>query len=222
VKIPIQNLYYLLCFAWNRVPQEMAFDVSTIPASADVLELCSYLLITGTDLLLRRGLDRGYLLHEERTARVRGRINMTQTLKSGVSASPQVVCQFDDLSRNVLHNQILRASIEALSHADRVNSELKNSLRTAYGKLSGIDRIEVTSGMFGQVQLHRNNRYYAFLLFICRLVHTLKLPDHGSGHSRFKDLISDEKVMEKVFEEFLRNFYRLKQRQFHSSDCFRS
>ena len=216
MKIPIQNLYYLLCFAWNRVPQEFAIDVSTIPASADVLELCSYLLITGTDLLLRRGLDRGYLLHEEKMVRVRGRIDMTQTLRYGVNASPQLVCQFDDLSPNVMHNQILRASIEALLHVDRVNSELKNGLRTAYGKLSGIDRIEVTSAMFGQIQLHRNNRYYALLLFVCRLVHSLKLPDHGSGHSKFNDLISDEKVMEKVFEDFLRNFYRLKQHQFHS------
>ena len=216
MKIPIQNLYYLLCFAWNRVPQELAFDVSAIPASADVLELCSHLLISGTDLLLRRGLDRGYLINEEKTIRVRGRIDMTQTLKAGVSASPRLVCQFDELNPNVLHNQILRASIETLLRADRVDSELKKKLRMAYDKLSGIDRIEITSGMFGQVQLHRNNRYYSFLLIVCRLVHSLKLPDHGSGKGKFNDLISDERTMEKVFEEFLRNFYRLKQKEFHS------
>lgn len=216
MKIPIQNLYYLLCFAWKRVPQELAFDVGSIPASSDVLELCAYLLIAGTDLLLRRGLDRGYLLHEEKTVRVRGRIDIPQTFKAGMSASPQLVCQFDELSPNVLHNQILRASIETLLRADRVNSELKKGLRLACGKLSGIDRIEITSSLFNQVQLHRNNGYYSFLLFVCQLVHSLKLPDHGAGHGKFNDLLSDEKVMEKVFEEFLRNFYRLKQREFYS------
>ena len=216
MKIPIQNLYYLLCFAWNRVPQELAFDVSAIPASADVLELCSYLLITGTDVLLRRGLDRGYKQHEERTARIRGRIDLTQTLKRRISASPQLVCQFDELSPNILHNQMLRASIDSLLRAGQINPDLREGLRSARGKLSGIDTIEVTSDMFGRVQLHRNNRYYSFLLFVCRLVHSLKLPDHGTGKNKFNDLISDEKMMEKVFEEFLRNFYRLKQREFHS------
>ena len=216
MKIPIQNLYYLLCFAWNHVPEELAFDVAEIPASADVLELCAYLLIAGTDLLLRRGLDRGYVLYNEKTARIQGRIDVKETIRARIGASPQLVCQFDDLSPNVLHNQILRASIEAVLRTDQVDLALKKRLRTAYSKLSGIDRIEVTASMFGQVQLHRNNRYYSSLLFICRLLHFLKLPDHGVGHGRFNDLISDEKTMEKVFEEFLRNFYRLKQTQFHS------
>ena len=36
------------------------------------------------------------------------------------------------------------------------------------------------------------------------------------GSNKFSDLLSDEKVTEKVFEEFLRNFYRLKQREFSS------
>jgi 5-methylcytosine-specific restriction enzyme subunit McrC len=217
VKIPIQNLYYLLCFAWNRIPQEMAFDVAAIPASSDVLDLCAHLLTTGTDLLLRRGLDQGYLLREEQTARLRGRINITQTAKRNIHSTPQAVCEFDELSPNVLHNQILRASVGTLIHAEHVSSDLKEKLRMTYSKLSGIDSIQVSAGMFGRVQIHRNNRYYAFLLFVSRLVHSLKLPDHGAGgRYKFNDLLSDEKVMEKVFEEFLRNFYRLKQREFSS------
>lgn len=215
MKIPIQNVYYLLCFAWNRVPQEMAFDVAAIPASSDVLDLCAHLLTTGTDILLRRGLDQGYLLREEQTLRLRGRIDFTQTLKRNLHSTPQAVCHFDELSPNVLHNQILRATVSTLMRADRVSADLKANLRTTNSKLSGIDAIQITTGMFARIQLHRNNRYYGFLLFVCRLVHSLKLPDHSrAGTNRFNDLLSDEKVMEKVFEEFLRNFYRLKQHEF--------
>ncbi len=56
MKIPIQNLYYLLCFAWRYAPDELALNVDSIPASSDVLELCAYVLAKGTDHLLRRGL----------------------------------------------------------------------------------------------------------------------------------------------------------------------
>ena len=30
-RIPIQNLYYLLCYAWNRLPQNKLVDVSGVP-----------------------------------------------------------------------------------------------------------------------------------------------------------------------------------------------
>jgi 5-methylcytosine-specific restriction enzyme subunit McrC len=99
--------------------------------------------------------------------------------------------------------------------APKINAELKERLRAAYSKLSGIGSVHVTNATFRRVQLNRNSRYYAFLLFICRLVHSLQLPDPtDDGRNRFSDLVSDEKTMEKVFEEFLRNFYRLKQNEF--------
>lgn len=216
MKIPIKNLYYLLCFAWRYVPEEMVADISAIPVSSDVLDLCAYLLVTGTDYLLRRGLDQSYLLREEQTTRLRGRIRITATVRGRSWGTPQAICEFDDLSPNVLHNQILRTTIGSLMRAPIVDAELAEGLRTTYAKLSGIDSIQISDAAFRRVQLHRNNSYYGFLLSICRLVHSLSLPDpaEGGGH-RFRDLVSDEKAMERVFEEFLRNFYTLKKQEFH-------
>jgi 5-methylcytosine-specific restriction enzyme subunit McrC len=100
--------------------------------------------------------------------------------------------------------------------APNIDAGLRDELRSTYGNLSGIDIVKVTDALFRRVQLHRNNRYYGFLLFVCRLVHSLKLPVSGeTGGNRFSDLLSDEKKMEKVFESFLRNFYRAKQSEFN-------
>jgi 5-methylcytosine-specific restriction enzyme subunit McrC len=214
VKVPIQNIYYLLCFAWEYVPEELAFNVAEIPASTDVQNLCAYVLLKGTDRLLRRGLYQGYLAKEEQTSRLRGRIDITKTVKKRVQSTPQVICQFDDLSPNVLHNMIIRSSIGYLTRAEGIDPGLRSGLRSIYGRLSGIDTVQVVDELFGRVQIHRNNRYYRFLLHVCKLLHSLKLPEHGQGGQKFNDLLSDEKTMEKVFEEFLRNFYKLKQRVF--------
>src|SRR5258708_3392470 len=100
-------------------------DVTAIPASADILDLCSYVLVHGTARLLRRGLDQGYLVHEERTSRLRGRIDITETARRRRPARPEVVCQFDDLSPSVLQNQILRSTIGLLARAPRVSAGLK-------------------------------------------------------------------------------------------------
>lgn len=221
MKVPIQNLYYLLCFAWKYAPQELAMDVGAVPASADVLDLCSYVLVTGMDYLFRRGLDQGYIQREEQTARLRGRINITQTVKRRTWSRPEAVCQFDELTPNVLHNQIIRSTAASLMRVTSIDSSLRDRLQTTYRSLSGIDTVQVTDASFRRVQFSSNNRYYAFLLFICKLVHTLKLPGPSTGGDRFRDLISDEKIMERVFEEFLRNFYKLKQDEFHHVDSVR-
>jgi 5-methylcytosine-specific restriction enzyme subunit McrC len=221
VKVPIQNLYYLLCFAWKYAPQELAMDVGAVPASADVLDLCSYVLVTGMDYLFRRGLDQGYVQREEQTARLRGRVDITRTVKRRAWSRPEAVCQFDELTPNVLHNQIIRSTAASLMGVTSIDSSLRDRLQTTYRSLSGIDTVQVTEASFRRIQLHRNNRYYAFLLFICKLVHNLKLPGPSAGEDRFRDLISDEKLMERVFEEFLRNFYKVKQDEFHHVDSVR-
>lgn len=200
------------------MPEDLAINVGAIPASSDVLDLCAHVLVSGIEYLFRRGLDQGYLPHEEQTSRLRGRIHLTKTVKCRTWARPQAVCQFDELSPNVLHNQIIRTITGILTRAPTVSLELKDRLRATYSNLSGIDTVHVTDTLFRQVQLHRNNSFYAFLLFICRLVHSLKLPDPAGGDARFRDLLSDEKTMERVFEEFLRNFYKLKQRKFPNVD----
>ena len=130
------------------------------------------------------------------------------------TSTPQAVCQFDDLSPNVLHNQIIRSSIGSLIRADGIDPALRSGLLSTYGRLSGIDSVQIVDALFGRVQIHRNNRYYRFLLHVCKLLHSLKLPGHGQGGQKFNDLLSDEKKMEKVFEAFLRNFYKVKQRVF--------
>src|SRR5689334_4123821 len=58
--IPIQNIYYLLCYAWNRLDEKDIVDVSSL-MSTQLVDLFAKVLISGTHHLVRRGFDRGYL-----------------------------------------------------------------------------------------------------------------------------------------------------------------
>ena len=67
--------------------------------------------------------------------------------------------------------------------------------------------LRVTPRDFHRVQLHRNNRAYRFILHLCELIHASLLPDKSQdGTRRFRDFTRDEKVMAKIFEDFVRNF----------------
>jgi 5-methylcytosine-specific restriction enzyme subunit McrC len=213
VKVPIQNLYYLFCYAWRFIPDDLAFDVGGIK-SPDVLNLCAHVLTAGIDRLLRRGIDQGYLSLIEETSRLRGRIDITATVAGLTWLNARAVCQFDELTPNTLHNRILRTTVRLLSRAP-VEPLLRDRLREVDYRLSGIDTILVHASLFKRIQLHRNIGFYGFLLRVCELVHLSVLPDpSGESPSWFRDVLSDDDYMADVFEEFIHNFYTLKQSDF--------
>lgn len=101
-----------------------------------------------------------------------------------------------------------------LSNA-QIEPGLLDRLREVDHRLSGIDTVSIHSALFKRIQLHRNNSFYAFLLRVCELVHLSLLPDRsGKSSSWFRDVLSDDDYMAAVFEEFIRNFYSLRQSQF--------
>ena len=57
MNIPIQNIYYLLCYAWNKMQEKDIVDVNT--SDYDQLpDLLGKVLINGCNRLLKQGLER--------------------------------------------------------------------------------------------------------------------------------------------------------------------
>lgn len=67
---------------------------------------------------------------------------------------------------------------------------------------------------FKKVKIHRNNYHYGFLMNICFLIYKNLILTKNKGESQFKDFIRDEKEMAYIFENFVRNFYKVKQDKF--------
>ena len=56
--IPIQNIYYLLCYAWDKLAERDIVDVQPIDQTT-LTDLFAQVLINGTHHLVKRGFDRG-------------------------------------------------------------------------------------------------------------------------------------------------------------------
>lgn len=208
MNIPIQNIYYLLCYAWDKLAEKDIVDVQPLDQTS-LADLFAQVLINGTRHLVRRGFDRGYVLHHEWTSRLKGRLCFQEAVTRGMPRTSTLPCEFDELSHDVLHNQILKATMSRLMRMRGLAPELAGGLAQLRRLLSGVRDIELTSRLFGQVQLHRNNQFYDFLLKVCELSFRNLLPTERSGASQFRDFIRDERQMAVLFEDFVRNFYRI-------------
>ena len=208
--IPIQNIYFLLCYAWDKLEEKDVVDVD--PAGiTELVDLFARVLINGTNHLLKRGFDRNYVAHAEWTGRLRGKIKFEAVAKTG-AITATLPCEFDELSYDVLHNQLLKATIQRLIRAVTLSRGNAEALAGLLRQLSEVSDVEITSRLFGQVQLHRNNRFYDFLMKVCELIHHNMLISETPGRSRFNDFTRDEKQMATLFEGFVRSFYRVHSR----------
>lgn len=212
-EIPIQNLYFLLCYAWDQLAEGALIDIKASD-SQSLSELFARVLAHGTQHLVKRGFDRGYLVHSEETPRLRGHLNLSESMQRLSWRQGRMVCEFDELDHNILHNRILKSTILDVLHAGGVEKETRNLLREQSASLRHIDPVHITSGIFRRVHLHRNNRFYRFLLNVCELIHDSKLPEQQDGKTRFRDFIRDPKRMPYLFESFVKNFYAREQRGF--------
>jgi 5-methylcytosine-specific restriction enzyme subunit McrC len=196
------------------MPDDLALDVGAVE-NPNVLNLCASVLGSGVNRLLRRGIDRGYVDISAETTRVRGRLDMTRIVNEIASATGRIACQFDELNPDLLHNRILRSTVRWLSNAP-IDRRLSECMRETDRQLAGISTIPLSAALFRRVQIHRNNGFYAFLMRVCELVHASLLPDRSGGDpSWFRDILADENYMSRVFEEFVRNFYDLRQSSFN-------
>ena len=71
--------------------------------------------------------------------------------------------------------------------------------------------IELTARVFYQVRFHQNSRLYGFLINVCRFLFESLQPLDHVGEYRFQDVLREPERLRRIFEKFVRNFYRRNQ-----------
>ena len=205
-KIPIQNLYYLLAYAWDHYRPGDQIDVSHTQCP-DVHNLLAMLLAGGIRRLPTTGMDKGYKQFIETTPRLRGRVDVLTSHRRMTQVTGRMICEFDELTADTLPNQILKATCRRLLNLSmQLSKENRSSIRHCVELLQDITDIRLSAASFYRIQLHRNNRHYRLLIHVCRLLHDLYLPDQHAGNRRFRNVLEDETSMHRLFEAFVRQF----------------
>ena len=211
--IPIENIYYLFCYAWNRFEEAQSISVGAV-SSPDLPNLLGRVLLNGTRVILRRGLDRGYQDRQEEIATVRGHIELGASLRLQARNVRRLQCEFDELSHDLLHNRIIKASLKRLARAPSIERSLAHDLQMLARRMPDVTDMWLERSAFARVQLHRNNAYYDLLMKVSELAFDCLLPDQRGQGFIFQDVMRDERKMARVFEDFVRNFYRAEQTEF--------
>lgn len=207
-QIPIQNLYYLLAYAWDIVPDTSDVNLAATRCD-DALNLLALMLDRGLRRLTARGFERGYRPRTAPLTRLRGRIDVVDSHRRMTDVAGRMVCRFDELSIDTPANRILRTTIGNLLACRRdLHRDNAAALRRHRDRLVGVSSTRLSEHLFGSVRIHRNNRRYRLPLTVCRLLYRLRMPTTGEGLHRLRDPLDHDLIMHRLFERFVHNFAR--------------
>ena len=189
--IRIQNIYYMLAYAF-QVLNEHGYKSIATEDFDNTAELCAAILTRGIKIQIKRGLGKEYMSRTESLASLRGKIDITESIKTQALQRRQLVCSYDEFSVNSFMNRIIKSTMLLLLRADIVKTR--------------VDPIDLHSVNWN-MQYNRNNQTYRMLIGICYLIIKGLLQTQSDGTTKLMDFL-DEQRMHRLYEKFILEYYR--------------
>lgn len=202
--IPVQNVYYMLAYAFQVLNEDGYRNVATEQFN-NMAELCAAILTKGVSLQLKRGLGRDYISETETLSGLRGKIDITESIKTQTMLRRQMVCTYDEFSVNTYMNRIIKTTMLKLLHAD-IDKARKKEIRKLLVFFDEVQELDVHTINWSQ-QYSRNNKTYRMLVSICYLVLKGLLQTTTDGSTKLMQLV-DEQRMCRLYEKFILEYYR--------------
>lgn len=205
-KIPIENIYYMLAYAYRSLTQSEMRSLATEQFD-NIHDLFASILIKGVTTQVKRGLFKTYVLREDSCTCVRGKICISESIRKNRITQGQLICQFDEFSENNALNQILKATMLLLVKHGRVKDENKKALRKLLLYLSNVENIKPSTINWGAISYHRHNSTYRMLINVCWLVIKGLLLTTNHGTQILASFLDDQQ-MHKLYEKFVLGYYK--------------
>ena len=202
--IPIQNIYHMLAYAF-QVLREQGYKSIATEEFHNVAELCAAILAKGISGQLKRGLGREYIEQTEALSTVRGRIDISESIKTQSIHKQQLVCSYDEFSVNSYLNRIIKTTMELLLRVD-ISKARKKELKKLLVFFGEVEPLDVHL-IDWNIRYNRNNQTYRMLISVCYLVVKGLLQTNSDGSTKLMDFL-DEQRMHRLYEKFILEYYR--------------
>ncbi len=211
--IPVKNVYYMLSYAFQVLNEQGYKDVATEDFD-NVAELCAAILAKGVSVQLKRGLGKEYITKEEPLSLLRGKLEVSESVKAQTMRKKQMVCSYDDFSVDSYMNRIIKTTMLLLLRFD-ISKSRKKELRKLLVFFDDVGTLDICT-IDWNVRYDRNNQTYRMLISICQLVIKGLLQTESDGSTKLMDF-EDSQEMSHLYEKFILEYYKKEFPQLHVS-----
>lgn len=202
--IVIQNIYYMLSYAFKILNADGYRKLATEEFS-NTSELMAAILARGVSVQLKRGLGKEYILESDELSSLRGKIGISESIKTQALMKKKMVCYYDEFSVNTTMNRIIKSTMELLLKA-AISKSRKKELRKVLVFFGDVETVNLEDVNW-HLNYHRNNQTYQLLISICYLVVKGLLQNEADGTIKLMNFLK-EKQMSRLYEKFLLEYYK--------------
>lgn len=202
--IPIQNIYYMLSYAFQTLNEQGYKNIATEKFN-NTAELMAAILAKGISSQIKRGFIKEYISQKETLTSLRGKLDISESIKTRSILNKQMICTYDELSINGSMNRIIKSTVELLLRSDisKVRKKELKKLMVYFGEVKSIDIYKIN----WNINYNRNNQTYRLLISICYLVIKGLLHTNSDGSTCLMTFI-DEQRMCRLYEKFILEYFK--------------
>lgn len=202
--IPIQNVYYMLSYAFQVLNEQGYKNIATEQFN-NTAELMAAILAKAIAVQIKQGLGKEYIPKTEPLSALRGKIDIAESIKTQTMLKKQMICTYDEFSVNGTMNRIIKSTVGLLLSSD-ISKARKKELRKLMVYFGDVEPIDLYTVNWN-IQYNRNNQTYRLLISICYLVVKGLLQTNSDGSTRLMEFV-DEQRMCRLYEKFILEYYR--------------
>lgn len=189
--------------SWESICPEEGFS--------HVHDLLAILLVRGMNRVIRSGMPKAHAQRREELACVRGKIDLSDSIRERTLPRQRLVCRFDDCTTDMLPNRILKATLGKLLRHPAVDVPQKAAIRRLLPCFDEVSGLDLNAVDWKGLRLYRCSEEYRLLLNLCEFVEKELLPSERAGDREFCHV---EVAMERfqLYERFLFAYYQREHR----------
>ncbi|MGH8323728.1 MAG: McrC family protein, partial [Steroidobacteraceae bacterium] len=196
-KVPISRLLFLVGYAQHAAAWRP--ETVLVAGAADLVPVVAQALWRQTERATAQGLLPGYILVEESSQVLRGRLREAEQLRRHHGLPLPLEIRYDEFTIDIPENRILRTACERMLTVPRVDAESQRMLRRLlrdFGDVTPLTRGDPVPAW----QATRINARYHAALRLAELVLRATSVEHETGGVAVNGFLLD---MPKLFEDFV-------------------
>jgi hypothetical protein len=194
----------MLSYAFQILNEQSYKNIAT-EQFHNTADLMAAILSKGIATQIKRGLGKEYILQREALSTLKGKVDITESIKTQTILKKQMWCTYDEFSVNGTKNRIIKSTVELLLGSD-IPKYRKKELRKLMVFFSDVKNIDLHSVNWN-MKYDRNNKTYRMLISICYLVVNGLLQTNSEGNTKIMDFL-DEQSMFRLYEKFILGYYK--------------
>ncbi len=201
----IKNIYYMLAYAFQVLRQKNYEQIASEEFD-DVQDLFAAILARGIAQQLKQGLHKEYVTKNENLPVLRGKLDVSGTVRNQIQRKKVLACEYDELSVDNIFNQILKTTVDILIRDSKVRIENKANLKKVALFFDEVRVIDPSTIRWNQLRYQRNNKNYEMMMNVCYFVLDGMLQTTEKGN--YKMTAFSDEHMHRLYEKFVLEYFK--------------